>query len=123
MTPPRDPDEVEQTLLPGAPAAAPPAPVRTPPRPAKPAPESADTPPHPAASDATVDVSASTTPPPADAGETLASVAPSASRPAAPVGHETNGEIEATLLPGAHSTGGAPGTLADAHADATGATS
>ncbi len=97
MTPPRDPDEVEPTLLPNAPA--------------KPTPVNSDTP-QPAASDATVDVPSVTAPPAVDAGETLPSVAASASTREKTT--ETNAGVEVTLLPS--SAGTERGTLADASA-------
>ncbi len=94
MMAPRDPNEVEQTLLPGAPAEVG---ARAPARPAKPTPVGSDTPPHPAASDATIDAPVA----PVDPGATLASIELPA--PA------TSGGFEATLMPS--STGGAPGTV------------
>ena len=82
MTPPRDPDEVEQTLLPGASVE-----DRAPPG-------HTDTPPHPAAADATIGAAASRV---ADPGATLASVELPA--PA------TGDGFEATLLPSSTGTG------------------
>jgi serine/threonine protein kinase len=117
MLPPRDPDEVEQTLLPGA-SAAPPPPRGAPARPARPDPADADTPSTPGAADATLE-----TPVPAaaaDPGDTL----PSGARPAPAPAH--NGEagegVEATLLPSSvHTANGTPATLGGADATGTGA--
>ncbi len=106
MPPPRDSNEIEQTLLPGAPAKA---------APAKPA--DADTPAR--ASDATVNTPANPSVV-ADPGETLPTAARPAPVPPAPRAvpnrsAETHDGVEATLLPS--STGrntGAPGTIVGA---------
>src|SRR5579883_1162576 len=98
MTPSSDPNEVEQTLLPGTPATASPA-VEATPRPKPTAPEP-DTPSHPAASDATVDMPIAPSPPspPADdPGATLVSGLRHAA--SSETNAEGNGAVEATILP------------------------
>lgn len=113
MTPSSDPNEVEQTLLPGTPAKAPPT-AEAPPR-AKPTTVDLDTPSRPVASDATVDLPPVPPPPPPsapDPGATLVSGIRSSSETNA----ESNGAAEATMLPSStgSSTGReAAGTLAD----------
>ncbi|QJW96439.1 serine/threonine-protein kinase [Frigoriglobus tundricola] len=93
MAAPHEPDEVDQTLLPEAPAGAPPGARDASPRPVELA--DADTPHHPAGADVTVDVPVAPVPVPIDASATLPS--------AAPAGATTDG-VEATLLPSSAGT-------------------
>src|SRR4051794_35306254 len=114
MKPTHEPEEAEQTLLPDAPATAASA-ANIPARPAKPASVNGDTPAHPAAADATVDLpSAALTPPPVvGPDETIAH----SSGSVGVNGADTHGGVEATMLPSSASTGGAPGTIAGSSAD------
>jgi serine/threonine protein kinase len=96
MTPPREPDDAGQTLLPDEPGHAP---EDHPPADHPPAERSGDTPPHPGAADATVNVPEL----PALVADPAATL-PTDARPerAAPVGHAGGAmrrDIEATLLP------------------------
>src|SRR5881628_3005478 len=99
MTPPRDPDEVDQTLLPDAPAKAPVTPRGAPAKPAKPA---TDT---PGPFDATVDIPLAPSVAPADPGETLVGSARTGLDPVPPAREkETKSDAtadgaEPTLLP------------------------
>jgi serine/threonine protein kinase len=96
MTPPRDPDEVEPTLVPDTPARAPAGLPRNSARPAKPV---EDTPQHPGAADQTLDIP---TPPSTEATDPSARLAvPSAPVPGtADKSTDTKAGADATLIPG-----------------------